>query len=120
MGTPTAPPPGTPPPYQPPPYGGPAYYPPAMTVEGLLTKRMVWFVNVIGLLGIFIAFVIDLSRPTDNTVIAFGRLLGFGGALLAILISTAAALGSRRTTDMQNVGLFIWAGFLLFFAASFL
>lgn len=121
----TEPPPGTPPPayqpppYQPPPYAGTPYYGAPMGLEGLLTKRMIWVLNVVGILGIFVGFLVDLSRPTDYTAIAFARVVAFGGGLVAVVASLAGALASRRTTDSQNLGLLIWAGLLLLFTASF-
>jgi len=95
------------------------YYPP-MTIEGLLTKRNVWILNAIGLLGVYIGFLIYLTRTSDVNFLNFAAFLAFSGGLLGVLASLAGALGSRRTTDMQNVGLLIWAGFLLSFITVFL
>ncbi len=102
----------------PPPYQGPVYYPP-MNLEGFLTKRNLWVLNAVGLLGIFIGFLIYLSGTRDTNFRAFAAFMAFAGGLLGIVSSLAGALGSKRTTDMQNLGLLIWAGFLLSFVAMF-
>lgn len=102
----------------PPPYAPqyPAYYPP-MTAEGILTKRNVWSANAIGLVAIYVALLISFASG-DAIAEGFARFLAASGALLGSALSLAAALGSKRTTDMQNLGLFLWSGFL-WVAATF-
>jgi hypothetical protein len=80
-------------------------------LENALTKRAVWLVNAFGLVLIYFGFLIHVSGLAG--VSGAARFFAFSGALLGALVSTAAALGSRRTTDMQNLGLFLWAGFLI-------
>lgn len=94
----------------PPPYGGTPYYRPP--IEGMLTRRNVFALNVLGLLGIYLAVLIRLLSA-DVTVRGFAHFLVISGAMLAALASLAGGLGSKRTTDMQNLGLLILAGVLL-------
>src|SRR5713226_1171049 len=82
----------------PPPYGGTPYYPP---IEGMLTRRNVFALNVLRLVS------------GDVTLRGLAHFLTISGAMLAALASLAGGLGSKRTTDMQNLGLLIWAGVLL-------
>lgn len=98
------------PPY-PPQYPGPVYYPP-INLESFLTKRTIWVLNALGLLAIYIGFLIDLSGTRDINFLNFARFIIFSGGLFAVVSSLAGALGSRRTTDMQNLGLLVWAGLL--------
>jgi len=67
----------------------------------------------VGLGLIYLGFLFGLSGTADPNVLATARFFAFSGGLFGALIAIAGALGSRRTTDMQNLGLFIWAGFLL-------
>lgn len=97
----------------PPPY--PMGYGMMMGMENALNKRTIWGVNAIGLGLIYLGFLIGLSGTANVGGVV--RFLAFSGGLLGALVSTAGALGSRRTTDMQNLGLFIWAGFLLVFTS---
>ncbi len=98
------------------PYPGMYYMP--MSPDQVLSRRTVWILNAFGLAIIWVGFLIWLSGSRDATFLAFARFIVFSGGTLGALISTAAALGSRRTTDMQNLGLFVWAGILLFTAAT--
>jgi hypothetical protein len=86
------------------------YYPP-MTLDHWLTRRNVWAVNAIGLLLIWIGFLIRLSN-VDSVARPFAAFIIFTGGILGVVASTAGALGSKKTSDMQNLGLLIWAGFL--------
>ena len=99
----------------PPPY--PMGYGMMMGMENALSKRMIWSLNAVGLGLIYLGFLIGLSGTADPNVLATARFFAFSGGLLGALVSTAGALGSRRTTDMQNLGLFLWAGFLLVFTS---
>ena len=94
----------------PPPYGGTTFYPPP--IEGMLTRRNVFALNALGLAGIYLAVLIRLLTG-DPAIRGLGHFLVISGAMLAAVASLAGALGSKRTTDMQNLGLLIWAGGLL-------
>ena len=97
------------------PYPGMYYQP--MAPEHFLSRRNVWTLNAIALVAIWVAFIFRLVTP-DVNVLAFSRFLVFTGGFLGVLASTAAALGSKKTTDLQNLGLLVWAGFLVAFVAS--
>ncbi len=99
------------------PYPGMYYQP--MSPENILSRRNVWFVNVLGLGMIWLAFILRLVSD-DVNLLKFDIFLVISGAVLVGLTNVAAALGSKKTTDMQNLGLFIWSGFVLAFAASLL
>ena len=95
----------------PPPYRGPStFYPPPM--EGMLRRRNVFALNALGLAGIYLA-VLMRSLSADPAVRGLAHFLVISGAMLAALVSVAGGLGSKRTSDMQNLGLLIWAGVLL-------
>jgi len=97
----------------PPPYRGQMYYAPS--IENLLTQRNVFALNALGLLAIWIAVLVRLASG-DLNARGFAHFLSISGGMLAALGSVAGALGSKRTTDMQNVGLLVWAGLLLLFS----
>ena len=99
------------------PYPGMYYMP--MTLEGQLSRRNVWFANVLGLGLMWFAFILRLVSADPN-VAKFAVFLVISGAVGATLINLAAALASKKTTDMQNVGLLVWSGFVLAFAAAIL
>jgi hypothetical protein len=88
-----------------------------MTPEHFLSRRNVWALNALALAVIWFAFVLRLVS-SDSGIFTLARFLVFTGGFLGVLVSTAAALGSKKTTDMQNLGLFIWAGFLVTFVAA--
>ncbi len=100
----------------PPPYPG-QYYPMSMT--GMLTRRNVFALNAIGLLAIWIGALIAIWSGDINAR-GLARFLVISGGVLGTLASTAGALGSKRTSDMQNLGLLIWAGLLLAVSVTFL
>ena len=93
------------------PYPGMYYQP--MTPEHMLSHRNVWFVNALGLGLIWIGLLIRLLNTNDLNLVHGAWFLVVTGGLLGVLASTAGALGSKKTTDLQNVGLFIYAGFLV-------
>lgn len=103
----------------PPPQQYPGMYYQPMSLEGQLTRRNVFFANALGLAMIWLAFILRLVS-TDPNLLKFDVFLIITGAVIAALANVAAALGSRRTTDMQNLGLFIWSGALALFAAAVL
>ena len=78
----------------PPQYPGAPYYP--MATENLLKKRYVLALNALGLLALWLA------------------------AIIVIWTSDRNALGSKRTSDMQNLGLLVWGGLVLAFTISVL
>jgi len=102
------------------PYPGVYYQPMAMTPENMLSRRNVWTINALGLAMIWLGMLFRLLSTTDTTVLAAARFFVITGALIGALASTAGALGSKKTTDMQNLGLFVWAGFLITLAAYIL
>ena len=103
----------------PPPQPYPGMYYQPMNLEGQLTRRNVFFANALGLLMIWLAFLLKIVS-NDPNLLKFDVFLIITGAILAAAVNIASALGSRRTTDMQNLGLFVWSGFLVAFAASLL
>jgi len=83
-----------------------------MSMEGMLTRRNVFALNAIGLLAIWVGALIAIGSGDINAR-GLARILAISGGVLGALGSTASALGSKRTSDMQNLGLLIWAGLLL-------
>lgn len=106
----SAPPSGSGQPYGPP-YAGPVYYPP-MNLENLLTKRIIWAANALGILLVYFAVLLQLASG-DVNVVGFANFLAVTGGLIAALASVTGALGSKRTTDLQNLGLLLWAALFL-------
>jgi hypothetical protein len=100
----------------PPPQPYPGMYYQPMTPEHLLSHRNVWFANAVALALIWIGLLVRLLNTADLTLLHGAWFFVVTGALLGSLVSTAAALGSKKTTDLQNFGLFVWAGFLVVFA----
>jgi len=100
----------------PPPQPYPGMYYQPMAPEHLLSRRNVWTVNALGLAMIWLGMLFRLLSPADTTVLAAARFFVITGALIGALASTAGALGSKKTTDLQNIGLLIWAGFLIVLA----
>jgi hypothetical protein len=96
-------------------YPGAPYYP--MATENLLKKRYVIALNALGLLAIWLALIIVIWT-NDLNARGFARFLTISGGLIAAFGSLAAALGSKRTSDMQNLGLLVWAGLLLTFTIT--
>ncbi len=108
----------------PPPQPYPGMYYQPMAPEHLLSHRNVWLVNAIGLGMIWIGFIFRMVNHTDFTVQSAAVFLAVTGGFLAAAASLGAALGSKKTTDMQNVALCIWAGLVVlavaFMTAGFL
>ncbi len=96
------------------PYPGMYYQP--MAPEHLLSHRNVWFVNAAALVLIWIGLLLRLLNTGDANLLHGAWFFVVTGALLGALASTAGALGSKKTTDMQNLGLLVYAGFLVSFA----
>ncbi len=101
----------------PPQYPGAPYYP--MATENLLKKRYVLALNAVALLAIWLAAMIAILS-SDLNARGFARFLTISGGLVGAFSSIAGALGSKRTSDMQNLGLLVWAGFLLSFTVAVL
>jgi len=90
-----------------------------MATENLLKKRYVLALNALGLLAIWLATIIVIWT-NDLNARGFARFLTISGGLIAAFGSIAGALGSKRTSDMQNLGLLVWAGLLLSFTVTVL
>jgi len=99
-------------PPSPPTYGGPMYYP--QPIEGFLSRRNVFALNALGLAAIYLAILLRLAAG-DITSRNLEHLMVITGGMFAAFVSIMGALGSKRTSDMQNIGLFVWAGLLLAF-----
>ena len=99
----------------PPQYPGGMYYP--QQISGMLTRRNVFAVNALGLLGIYLGLLLRLASA-DLNVRGLAHFLVISGGMLGAVVSLAGALGSKRTSDMQNLGLLVWAGFLLTFSLA--
>lgn len=94
----------------PPPQPYPGMYYQPMAPEHLLSHRNLFFANAAGLFLIWLGLLIHLINPRDVTLQAGGWFFVVTGGLLSALASMAGALWSKKTTDLQNIGLFIWAG----------
>ncbi len=92
------------------PYPGMYYQP--MTPENVLSRRNVWGANLIGLGLIWVAFMLRIVS-LDANVLKVADFLILTGAVFAAVVNLAAALGSKRTSDLQNFGLLVWTGFLV-------
>jgi len=101
----------------PPQYPGAPYYP--LATENLLKKRYVLALNAVALLAIWLAAMIAILS-SDLNARGFARFLTISGGLVGAFGSLVGALGSKRTTDMQNLGLLVWAGLLLSFTIGVL
>ncbi len=84
-----------------------------ISAETALSKRGLFVLNGIALIGLYLGFLIHLSGTSDSIILGLAKFLAFSGGTLGALASLAGALGSKRTTDVQNLGLFLWAGLLL-------
>ena len=88
------------------------YYPPPM--EGFLSRRNVFALNALGLAAIYLGLLLRIAAG-DITSRNLEHFLVLSGGMLGAFVSLMGALGSKRTSDLQNVGLFVWAGLLLVF-----
>src|SRR5713101_8002804 len=88
----------------PPQYPGAPLYP--MAPENLLKKRYVLALNAVALLAIWLAAMIAILS-SDLNARGFARFLTISGGLVGAFGSIAGALGSKRTSDMQKLGLFV-------------
>src|SRR2546421_628902 len=55
---------------------------------------------------------------SDLNVRWLAHFLVISGGMLGALASLAGGLGSKRTSDLQNIGLLVWAGLLLAFTLN--
>src|SRR2546422_9925083 len=101
----------------PPQYPGAPYYP--MATENLLKKRYVLGLNAVALLALWLAGIIVILSG-DLNARGVARFLTISGGLFGAFGSVAGALGPKRKSDMQNLGLLVLAGLLLSFTASVL
>src|SRR2546427_1767350 len=95
-----------------PPQPYPGAYGPARPVESYLAKRMVFALNAVGVFGWWLGGVLA-AFSRDANVLNLARFLVVSGGAMAAFFSLGGALGSKRTTDMQNIGLLVWAGLVL-------
>jgi hypothetical protein len=93
-----------------PPY--PGAYGPARPVESYLSKRMIFALNGVGVFGWWLGGVLA-AFSRDPNVLNLARFLVVSGGALAAFFSIGGALGSKRSTDLQNLGLLVWAGLVL-------
>ncbi len=100
----------------PPPQPYPGMYYQPMAPEHLLSHRNLWFGNAAALAIIWIGLLLRLLNTADLTLLHASWFFAVTGALLGAMVSTAGALGSKKTTDLQNIGLFVWAGCLALLA----
>jgi hypothetical protein len=96
----------------PPPQPYPGMYYQPMAPEHLLSHRNLFFANAAALVLVWIGLLIRLLNTGDATLLHGAWFFVVTGGLLGALASTAGALGSKKTTDLQNIGLFVWAGCL--------
>jgi len=95
-----------------PPQPYPGAYGPARPVESYLSKRMVFALNAVGVFGWWLGGILA-AFSRDANVLNLARFLVVSGGAMAAFFSVGGALGSKRTTDMQNIGLLVWAGLIL-------
>jgi hypothetical protein len=89
------------------------YYAP-MPLDNFLSRRNLFYLNALGLGAVWIGFLIGiLANPTDTGMHSLARFVIITFGFLAVAGSVGGALGSKKTSDTQTMGLFIWAGLLL-------
>lgn len=97
----------------------PSYYPPHPPAEGLLTKKGIWVLLVVGTFFMWVGWVISIyGNAADRDVMRFAQLVFVSGGLWNVLSAVAGALGSRKTSDWQNVGLLVLAAFFALAVAT--
>src|SRR5207245_11691547 len=96
----------------PPTYGGPMYYP--QPIEGILTRRNVFALNALGLIGIYLGILFRLAT-SDLNVRGLAHFLVISGGMLGALAGPAGGLGSKRTSALPPIGHLVWGGLLLRF-----
>jgi len=96
-----------PPPAQYPPYAPQVYYPPG--IEAMLTKKTIFGLVAFGGFLMWLGLLIHVLGATDRDVLRFANFLTLTGAFIGFGFAAAGALGSKRTTDLQNLGLLVLA-----------
>ncbi|MFQ5907772.1 MAG: hypothetical protein ACE5JE_02960 [Thermoplasmata archaeon] len=81
-----------------------------------IPKRAIAFFVAIGILLLWLGLLLITLNGT--TLRDAGVILGITGALFAFVVALGGALGSKRTTDYQNLGLLIVAAALLLVAVG--
>src|SRR2546427_2777704 len=95
-----------------PPQPYPGAYGPARPVESYLSKRMVFALNAVGVFGWRLGGVLA-AFSRDANVLNLARFLVVSGGARAGGFTLCVCFGSEQTTDMQNIGLLVWAGLVL-------
>ncbi len=85
---------------------------PPTDIADMLKKRILIILILVGALIILVARVVNLYS-TDIDVDRAGNLLAMLGGFMIAASAVVWALGSKRTTDWQNVGLLILAALLI-------
>ncbi len=71
------------------------------------------------LIGVFLLWLgLLLLAVGAREVASIGRILGLTGALFAAVVALVGALGSKRTTDYQNLGLLVLSAALIVVSVS--
>jgi len=83
-----------------------------MNIEGLLRKLVLVMLILVGVLLMFIGRIIELYATAN---VREGILIATLGAFMVAAVALVWAIASKRTTNYQNLGLFILAAMLLSF-----
>ncbi len=96
-------------------YAQPQYGPPkqAMDIGQMLRKMFLIIMVLVGALFLLIARILLTYQSTEIDLVRAGTLLQALGALIMAIPAVVWALGSKRTTDMQNFGLLVFAAILI-------
>ena len=96
-------------------YAQPQYGPPRQTTDiGQVLRKMFLIIMIlVGALLLLVARILLIYQSADIDFVRAGNLLKTLGAFIIAIPSLVWALGSKRTSDMQNVGLLILAAFLI-------
>lgn len=84
-----------------------------MDIGEILKKRFLIVLVLIGALLLFVARIILIYQQTDRDIRNAAYLVQTLGAFMIAGPAVVWAIGSKRTTDMQNVGLLVLAAILL-------
>lgn len=102
-----------------PPAGGPQPYygyaqPSGPTMPIVVGKKVIFLIVAVGVLLVWIAqLVLWAFRSGDPGVRDFMEAVYYTGTMIGLGGSLLGALGSPRTTDWQNLGLLVLAGFFV-------
>lgn len=89
----------------------------ATSTGELLGKKVIFFLAAVALLLLWIGWLFEALAPNGATH-QFGVFLAASAALAGSVVALAGALGSRRTTQQQNLGLLVLASALLLLAGT--